>query len=188
MFHKFIKISAILVVTLGIASCGGKKRKSSSAPAPVATAQNQSTSNGAPSRDINTGGTASQDQKPTASKPGANNPGPKRADPNRTDFKVNKSCDASKIKPNPNAPVEMKVNACLHLRTDISDEDFFNDRCGVKEEQVQNGNTCGRRDDVEGICRFIGAEFVLDYYPIKASDWQDICVLIGGEALKLKIK
>lgn len=180
MHFNMKRLIPLVALTLTIASCGGKKRSKSSdpAPAPVATSQDQSTAPNANARD--TVATKPADTGSTETDQGS-----VLADPTRTDFKINKSCDASKVKPSESLPIEIKIKACLHLRTDSSEANAVTKRCGEAEDNIKEGNVCTTRPDVKGMCRILGKEFVLDYYPTDGGDWEQFCTLIGGEAIEL---
>lgn len=176
------RLIPLVALTLAIASCGGKKRGKNPAPAPAVSTQDQGTAPNANARDTaantntntnTTTGNQDQQQNDTL------------ADPSRTDFKINKSCDASKVKPSESLPIEIKIKACLHLRTDSQEASAVTQRCGKAEDNIKEGNVCTSRPDVEGMCRILGKEFVLDYYPTDGGDWEQFCTLIGGEAIEL---
>lgn len=174
------RLIPLVALTLTIASCGGKKRSQAPAPAPapIASSQDQSTEPNANARDTVA-------NKPANNGSSESDQGSVLADPTRTDFKINKSCDASKVKPSESLPIEIKIKACLHLRTDSSEASAVTKRCGEAEDNIKEGNVCTTRPNVKGMCRILGKEFVLDYYPTEGGDWEQFCSLIGGKAIDL---
>lgn len=181
MQSKWTMISALLFASLTVASCGGNKKPKKPAPAAKNQTAATETSSSSPAPSQNDQGSTEQNQNQNET----SQPGSSLADPNRTDFKVNKSCDASKIKPSESLPVEIKIKACLHLRTDSSEANAVTKRCGKAEDNIKEGNICKSRKNVTGMCRLIGKEYVLDYYPTDNSDWEQFCELVGGEAIEI---
>lgn len=192
-------MAILCAATLSIASCGGKNDKKNNSPAPVVAQQNQSPveSTARPADDTNT---PAQTQSPSEEQNGeqngdqsqtpegtANNENQEEvlADPTRTDFKVNKSCDVSKVKPSQDLPIEIKIKACVHLRTDNTQADAVTQACGEDDSNIKDGNVCGKIKGVKSLCRLIGKDYVLDYYPTDGSDWDQLCSLVGGETIEL---
>lgn len=191
---QFQWTTVLLTTCLTIAGCGGDKPKPA-APTdqsvqPTATGnqdqspeeQNQEQNQDNSTQDESSQDTSSQDQNQDDS---SQDQKPEQADPARTDFKVNKSCDASKIKPSDDLPIEIKIKACLHLRTDSTEAEAVTKRCGGNEDNIKDGNVCASRKDIKGLCRLTGKEYVLDYYPTDGSDWETFCQLAGGTAIEL---
>lgn len=201
-------MAILCTATLSIASCGGKNDKKPTGPAPVVAEQNQSPveSTTRPSDDAapatptqpespsgeqsQTPGDAS-DSSSSSDPSGPNGPSGDNsqdetlADPTRTDFEVNKSCDASKVKPSQDLPIEIKIKACVHLRTDNTKADAVTQACGEKDSNIKDGNVCAKIDGVKSLCRLLGRDYVLDYYPTDGSDWDQFCTLVGGETIEL---